>query len=69
MPSVPTGPRPAAGEPGPNVALDELLGATIHWTTAEDRAERAALMDRIADEVREVGGRPFVIVKRARRGK
>jgi 1-aminocyclopropane-1-carboxylate deaminase/D-cysteine desulfhydrase-like pyridoxal-dependent ACC family enzyme len=56
-----TGPRPAAGEDGPNQRLDELLGATIHWTAAEDRAERAALMERVAADVRASGGRPFVI--------
>ena len=56
-----TGPRPAEAEPGPNVALDELLGATIHWTRAADRAERAALMDAVATEVRAEGGRPYLI--------
>ena len=56
-----TGPPPPPGEEGPNRRLDELLGATVHWTAAEDRAERAALMDRIAAEVRAAGGRPYVI--------
>jgi 1-aminocyclopropane-1-carboxylate deaminase/D-cysteine desulfhydrase-like pyridoxal-dependent ACC family enzyme len=56
-----TGPRPLPGDEGANQRLDELLGAHLHWTSAEDRAERAALMDRVAAEVRAAGGRPFVI--------
>ena len=56
-----TGPRPLPGDEGTNQRLAELLGATIHWTSAEDRAERSALMDRVAGEVRAAGGRPFVI--------
>ncbi|HEU4571978.1 MAG TPA: pyridoxal-phosphate dependent enzyme, partial [Candidatus Limnocylindrales bacterium] len=56
-----TGPRPLPGDEGANQRLDELLGATIHWTEAEDRAERAALMERVASDVRADGGRPFVI--------
>jgi 1-aminocyclopropane-1-carboxylate deaminase/D-cysteine desulfhydrase-like pyridoxal-dependent ACC family enzyme len=59
-----TGPRPLPGDPaanGPNQRLDELLGATIHWTAAEDRVERAALMERVANDVRATGGRPFTI--------
>ena len=43
-----TGPRPLPGDEGANQRLDELLGAHLHWTSAEDRAERAALMDRVA---------------------
>jgi 1-aminocyclopropane-1-carboxylate deaminase/D-cysteine desulfhydrase-like pyridoxal-dependent ACC family enzyme len=57
-----TGPRPRQGEDGANQRLDEMLGATIHWTAAEDRAERTALMEHVFDEVRAAGGRPFTIV-------
>jgi 1-aminocyclopropane-1-carboxylate deaminase/D-cysteine desulfhydrase-like pyridoxal-dependent ACC family enzyme len=56
-----TGPRPLPGDEGTNQRLDELLGAQIHWTDAEDRAERAALMERVAADVRAAGRRPFVI--------
>jgi 1-aminocyclopropane-1-carboxylate deaminase/D-cysteine desulfhydrase-like pyridoxal-dependent ACC family enzyme len=56
-----TGPRPLPGDAGANERLDELLGATIHWTAAEDRAERAALMDQVAADVRDAGGRPYTI--------
>jgi 1-aminocyclopropane-1-carboxylate deaminase/D-cysteine desulfhydrase-like pyridoxal-dependent ACC family enzyme len=56
-----TGPEPAAGAEGANQLLDELLGATLHWTEAEDRAERAALMERMAEDVRAAGGHPSVI--------
>ena len=56
-----TGPKPAAGDDGPNQRLDELLGATVHWTAAEDRAERAALVESTAAELRAAGRRPFVV--------
>jgi 1-aminocyclopropane-1-carboxylate deaminase/D-cysteine desulfhydrase-like pyridoxal-dependent ACC family enzyme len=56
-----TGPPPAAGEEGPNQRLDELLGATIHVTRTDDRAERAATVERVAADVRASGGRPFVV--------
>src|SRR6478672_11373833 len=56
-----TGPPVAAGEEGPNQRLDELLGATVHVTASDDRADRAATVQRVADEVRSAGGRPFVV--------
>jgi 1-aminocyclopropane-1-carboxylate deaminase/D-cysteine desulfhydrase-like pyridoxal-dependent ACC family enzyme len=56
-----TGPPLPAGEQGPNQRLDELLGATVRVTATGDRAERAATVDRVAEEVRAGGGRPFVI--------
>ena len=56
-----TGPPLPAGEEGPNQRLDELLGATVHVTATDDRAERAATVERVADEVRSAGGRPFVV--------
>jgi 1-aminocyclopropane-1-carboxylate deaminase/D-cysteine desulfhydrase-like pyridoxal-dependent ACC family enzyme len=56
-----TGPPRDAGEEGPNQVLDELLGATVHVTATEDRAERAALVESIAADVRAGGRRPFVI--------
>ena len=56
-----TGPPLPAGEQGPNQRLDELLGATVHVTATDDRAERAATVERVADEVRSTGGRPFVV--------
>ncbi len=54
-----TGPPVAA--PGPNQRLDELLGATVHVTTTEDRDERDALVQRVAQELRTGGARPYVI--------
>src|SRR6188474_1945023 len=45
-----TGPPPAPGDEGPNQMLDELLGASVHVTATDDRAERAALVDRLAGE-------------------
>jgi D-cysteine desulfhydrase family pyridoxal phosphate-dependent enzyme len=56
-----TGPPRQPGEEGPNQVLDELLGATVHVTTGEDRAERAALVDDVVARLRADGRRPFVI--------
>ncbi|HET7702362.1 MAG TPA: pyridoxal-phosphate dependent enzyme [Candidatus Limnocylindrales bacterium] len=56
-----TGPPPAPGDEGPNQRLDELLGATIHVTRSEDRAQRAALVEAVAERERAAGRRPFVI--------
>jgi 1-aminocyclopropane-1-carboxylate deaminase/D-cysteine desulfhydrase-like pyridoxal-dependent ACC family enzyme len=56
-----TGPPRDAGARGPNQVLDELLGATVHVTATDERAERAALVESIAAEVRARGGQPFVI--------
>ena len=56
-----TGPPPLPGEEGPNLALDELLGATVHVTATADRAERTATVDRLAADIRAAGGHPFVI--------
>jgi 1-aminocyclopropane-1-carboxylate deaminase/D-cysteine desulfhydrase-like pyridoxal-dependent ACC family enzyme len=56
-----TGPPPAPGEEGPNQRLDELLGATVHVTASDDRAERAALVEAVAADERAAGRRPYVI--------
>jgi 1-aminocyclopropane-1-carboxylate deaminase/D-cysteine desulfhydrase-like pyridoxal-dependent ACC family enzyme len=56
-----TGPPPTPGAEGPNQRLDELLGASVHVAATDDRAARAALVDRLADEARAAGRRPFVI--------
>lgn len=49
------------GEPQPplgNLLLDQLLGATIHWTTKPQRKVR---MESVAAELRAAGRRPCVI--------
>ncbi|MBA2382254.1 MAG: pyridoxal-phosphate dependent enzyme [Chloroflexi bacterium] len=56
-----TGPPPLPGEEGPNQRLDELLGATIHVTASDDRAERAALVASIAAAEGAAGRRPYVV--------
>ncbi len=56
-----TGPPPAPGAEGPNQRLDELLGAIVHVTATDQRAERAALVDAVAAEARAAGRHPFVI--------
>lgn len=56
-----SGPPPRPGEEGPNQRLDELLGATVHVTGTDDRAERAAAVEAVAETQRAAGQRPFVI--------
>ncbi len=46
---------------GPNIAVERLLGATIHVSPTADRDDRAALVERVAGRLRDDGRRPFVI--------
>jgi L-cysteate sulfo-lyase len=52
-----------SGEPPPqpngNLLLDALLGAEIHWTTREKRAERLV---ELTEQLRAAGRRPYPIV-------
>ena len=52
---------PATDPPNPGVVLDEMLGATVHQTVTDDRAERASLLGEVVDELRATGHRPYVI--------
>jgi 1-aminocyclopropane-1-carboxylate deaminase/D-cysteine desulfhydrase-like pyridoxal-dependent ACC family enzyme len=56
-----TGPPLPAGAEGPNQVLDELLGARVHVTPTDQRADRAALVGQVADRLRAAGRRPYVI--------
>ena len=56
-----TGPPLPAGAEGPNQVLDELLGARIHVTATDQRADRAALVEQVAVELRAAGRRPYVV--------
>jgi 1-aminocyclopropane-1-carboxylate deaminase/D-cysteine desulfhydrase-like pyridoxal-dependent ACC family enzyme len=56
-----TGPPRRPRDAGPSQVLDELLGATVHVTTGDDRAERAALVEGVVAELRASGRRPFAI--------
>jgi D-cysteine desulfhydrase len=50
------------GVPDGNLLLDRLLGAEVHWCTAEEyRLSRNERLAELADEVRSRGGRPYVI--------
>jgi D-cysteine desulfhydrase family pyridoxal phosphate-dependent enzyme len=49
----------AQGVPTGNARLDHLFGAEIHFVA--DRADRTPMMDRLATEVRQQGGHPYVI--------
>ena len=51
------------GEPQPplgNLLLDQILGATIHWTP---RPQRNARIGSLADELRTAGRRPYPAVR------
>ena len=52
---------PALDPPNPGVGLAELLGATVHFTSSDDRVEREALVSQLADELRDTDHRPYVI--------
>ena len=52
---------PALDPPNPGVAMDLLLGATVHQALSDDRAERDALVARVGDELRAAGRRPYLI--------
>ena len=44
--------------PSGNFLLDQLFGATFHWTTRENRLDR---LHELAEELRAVGRRPYFI--------
>ncbi len=46
---------------GPGIRLGRSFGATLHLLDTADRDERAAVVERVAAEVRSTGGRPYVI--------
>jgi 1-aminocyclopropane-1-carboxylate deaminase/D-cysteine desulfhydrase-like pyridoxal-dependent ACC family enzyme len=52
---------PATDPPNPGRRLDELLGARVHQLATADRAERDAMVQSVAAQVRDAGGRPYVI--------
>jgi 1-aminocyclopropane-1-carboxylate deaminase/D-cysteine desulfhydrase-like pyridoxal-dependent ACC family enzyme len=54
-----TGPRPA--QPGPSQRMAELFGARVHFTEGPERTEREALAQRLADDLRESGRRPYLM--------
>jgi 1-aminocyclopropane-1-carboxylate deaminase/D-cysteine desulfhydrase-like pyridoxal-dependent ACC family enzyme len=51
----------AVTPPGPNERLDRLLGAIVHVSKTDDRADRQALVDEIIATVRVEGRRPCLI--------
>ena len=52
---------PPVDPPGPNQRLDELLGAVVHVTATDSRAERTATVERIVTDLRAAGHRPYLI--------
>ncbi len=52
---------PATDPPNPGIRLGELLGATVHQAASDDRIEREALVQQVADDLRAGGARPYVI--------
>ncbi|HEX5823260.1 MAG TPA: pyridoxal-phosphate dependent enzyme, partial [Candidatus Limnocylindrales bacterium] len=56
-----SGPPLPPGDEGPNQILDEVLGARVHVTATDQRAERAALVEEIIGRLRAAGRRPYPI--------
>ena len=52
---------PPVSPPGANERLDALLGAMVHVAATDARSEREELLGRVVAELRESGGRPYVI--------
>ena len=52
---------PPISPPGPNEILDALFGATIHVAATDVRADREALVARVAADLRAAGKRAFVV--------
>ena len=52
---------PPVDPPNPGVRLDELLGATVHQATTDERDERAAIVERVVGELRAAGRRPYLV--------
>ncbi len=45
----------------PGLVIDELLGATVHQAATADRDDRAAVVERVAADLRASGRRPWVV--------
>lgn len=52
---------PATEPPGPGVRLMEMFGAVVHQLPTADRMARDEAVERAAAEVRDRGGRPYII--------
>jgi L-cysteate sulfo-lyase len=52
---------PVLEPPNPGILIDELLGAIVHQTTSDDRAERAARTESVVADLRAAGRHPYVI--------
>ncbi len=52
---------PPAEAPGPGILVARALGATIHQLATADRADRDAMVRRVAEEIEAAGGHPYVI--------
>jgi L-cysteate sulfo-lyase len=52
---------PAVVPPGPGVRLMTSLGATVHQLPSADRAEREAAVGAVMADVRDRGGRPYLV--------
>jgi 1-aminocyclopropane-1-carboxylate deaminase/D-cysteine desulfhydrase-like pyridoxal-dependent ACC family enzyme len=52
---------PVLEPPNPGIVIDELLGAIVHQTTSDDRAERVARTELVVADLRAAGRHPYVI--------
>ena len=52
---------PPVSPPGPNERLDRLLGAIVHVSATDARADREALVEEVVASIRAEGRRPYVL--------
>jgi D-cysteine desulfhydrase len=52
---------PPVSPPGPNERLDRLLGAIVHVSATDARADREALVEEVVASIRAEGRRPYVV--------
>jgi 1-aminocyclopropane-1-carboxylate deaminase/D-cysteine desulfhydrase-like pyridoxal-dependent ACC family enzyme len=52
---------PPVTPPGPNERLDRLLGAIVHVSATDARADRETLVEEVVAALRSAGHRPFLV--------
>jgi 1-aminocyclopropane-1-carboxylate deaminase/D-cysteine desulfhydrase-like pyridoxal-dependent ACC family enzyme len=52
---------PPVSPPGPNERLDRLLGATVHISATDVRADRETLVEEVVTGLRADGRRPYIV--------
>jgi len=52
---------PPVTPPGPNERLDRMLGAIVHVSATDARADREALVEEVVGSLRSAGHRPYLV--------